>query len=214
MKKRVIIVLIILMIVAVIFFIVYKNVRSGSEEEISSLPINYIENQENTIAEDNLQENDNEEKDDNQEKIEQITENQGLQGNTNFYELVTEYDGRETLTIKPWIQYQVALIGAIKKSTPEFSEMNQILEIAPKHTGIWVTESSRDKFLEILKSITKADYEITDDGYLLQKEKAFMNKYDSKIGEMLKQNCLYVFDINSNSYLVDEVTGKIRRISF
>lgn len=208
MKKKIIIVLAVVVIIS-IFFIVSKESKIGSKEEISSLPINYIENGENTIQEENISQ-DNEEE---QEKIEQMAEIQGLQGNTSIYELTTEYDGRETLSIKPWIKFQIALIGAIKKAKPEYEEMNDLLKQAPEHTGVWITETSREKFLNLLNEFTKATYTIDNNGYLNQEEKKFMNQYDKKIKQMLSSNNLYVFDISSISYLVDEVTGEIRRIS-
>ena len=228
MKKHVAIVLIILIIVAIIFFVISKNTNSGGEVENSSLPISYIENNEedkNTVANDENQVQENsttevsqfveeENSTENQNEIEEITKTQGLQGDAGFYELITEYDGRQTVAIKPWIQFQVALIGAIKKSKPEFSEMNDLLKKAPIHTGIWITEGSRTRFLEILNSISKDDYKISDDGFLIQNVKSFENDLDKKVRDLLKSEKLYVFDINSVSYLVDEVTGDIQEYPF
>ena len=202
MKKKIIITsFIILVIIAIVFFIFYNNQKNKGSEEFSSLPIDFNESEENIIKEEDKQ------------RLNEITENQGFEANKDIYEIRTEYDGREVVTVKASIQYKVALAGSIKRSKPEFSEIDEIITNAPKHTGIWIVENSKEEFLNLLNSICKAKYSINDEGYLLQKEVAFMNEYDKKIKQMLSNGSLYVFDINSISYLVDEVTGEIRGIS-
>ena len=196
MKKKIIIIcLIVLIIIATIFFIIYNRKKVGSED-ISSLPIDYNEVEENVVEED-------------EQKINEITDNLGFTGKDDMYEVVTEYDGRETLTIKDSIQYKVALSGVIKKQKPEFSEINEILNNAPKHTGIWLEENSKDKILSLLKNIAKAKYSIDNEGYLIQKETFNMNEYDEKIKQMITSNNLYIIDISSKYYILDEVTGEV-----
>lgn len=201
MRKKIIICLILIIAILIIFFITRKNVESGSEEQIPSLPIDYSEKN-----------NENDEK--NKEEVIKILEDQGLQANENIYELAQEYDGREVVVVKSSIKYKVALAGSIKRQKPEFSEINNILENAPKHTGIWVPESSREKFLDIIKDITKAIYSINEDGFLTQKETWMMNSYDQSISKMLNDEKLHIFDISSLTYLVDEVTGEIQEYPF
>ena len=150
----------------------------------------------------------------NKEKIEQISRDLGYTADTDMYEITTEYDGREVVIIKPSIEYQVALAGAIKEGQPQFDELDEILENGPKSYGIWIEKSSREKFLQILKGVTESDYTINDDGYLFQVEKEHANKYDEKIKKMLEKECLYVFDISSICYIVDDVTGKIEEYPF
>ena len=41
-----------------------------------------------------------------------------------------------------------------------------------------------------------------------------MNDYDKKIQEMLSDDALHIFDINSTTYIVDEVTGEIQEYPF
>ena len=196
MKKKIIIIcLIVLIIIATIFFIIYNRKEVGSED-ISSLPIDYNEVEENVVEED-------------EQKINEITDDLGFTGKDDMYEVVTEYDGRETLTIKDSIQYKVALSGVIKKQKPEFSEINEILNNAPKHTGVWLEENSKDKILSLLKNITKAKYSIDNEGYLIQKETSGMNEYDEKIKQMITSNNLYIIDISSKYYILDEVTGEV-----
>lgn len=201
MKKKVIIGIILFICIFIIFLITKMLQQNGSEEEISSLPISY---------EEESKENSEEE----QEQINQIVQNQGLEADENIYELATEYDGREVVTIKSSVQYQVALAGIIKKEIPEFSEINDLLQKAPTHTGIWIEETSRETFLKLLKNITNANYEINEEGFLVQNLTWNANQYDNGIKQMLSDEVLYVFDISSNTYIVDEVTGEIQEYPF
>lgn len=205
MKKKVIIssivLIIILIVILVAFFITKKSQQDGSEENISSLPISYEEENEENSKQD-------------QEQISQITENQGLQADENIYEIATEYDGREVVRVKPNIQYKVALAGMIKKEIPDFSELDDLLTQAPTHTGIWIEETSRESFLNILNNIADSEYEINEEGFLIKKENGKMNDYDKKIQEMLSDETLHIFDINSTTYIVDEVTGEIQEYPF
>lgn len=205
MKKKVIISSIVLIVIVifilVIFFIIKKSQQDGSGENISSLPISYEEENEENSKQD-------------QEQISQITENQGLQADENIYEIATEYDGREVVRVKPNIQYKVALAGMIKKEIPDFSELDDLLTQAPTHTGIWIEETSRESFLNILNNIADSEYEINEEGFLIKKENGKMNDYDKKIQEMLSDETLHIFDINSTTYIVDEVTGEIQEYPF
>ena len=205
MKKKVIIssivLIIILIVILVAFFITKKSQQDGSGENISSLPISYEEENEENSKQD-------------QEQISQITENQGLQADENIYEIATEYDGREVVRVKPNIQYKVALAGMIKKEIPDFSELDDLLTQAPTHTGIWIEETSRESFLNILNNIADSEYEINEEGFLIKKENGKMNDYDKKIKEMLSDETLHIFDINSTTYIVDEVTGEIQEYPF
>lgn len=202
MKKKLIIGLIIFVCIIVIVFFT-KKLIDNKNEKITPIPVDYAESEEN--EEKNQQE---------QEKIIQITENQGFQADENIYKIENEYDGREVAVIKPNIKYQVALAGMIKKEKPEYSELNDLLNKAPKHTGIWIAENSREKFLNILKNIANANYEINEDGFLIQTGTLKDNKYDKKIKKMLSDEKLHIFDINSITYIVDEVTGEIQEYPF
>lgn len=202
MIKKIVIGLSILIIISIIFFIVFHQNQNGSEEQISSLPVTYEEENEEEVNEQT------------QEQITQIIENQGLKADENIYEIATEYDGREVVVIKPNIQYQVALAGMLKKDKPEFSEINDLLEQAPNHTGIWIEEESREKFLAILKNITNAEYQINEEGFLIQNATWNSNKYDKQIKQMLSDEMLHIFTIHSVTYIVDEVTGEIQEYPF
>ena len=190
MKKKISIGLIILVLISIIIVITIKLTKTKSNEEKISKPIDYVE--ENKESQDNKEE---------QEKISQMINNQGFKSDENIYEIDKEYDGREVVVVKAGIQYKVALAGLLKRSIPEFNEINEILSKAPTHTGIWIEETSREKFLNILKNITNA-------------KNWRMNKYDKKIQKILSEEKLVVFDISSKTYLVDDVTGKIGEYPF
>lgn len=200
MKKKIIICVLIMMIISIIFYIVRKSIVMESGAKIVLLPVDYTkENEINEVEE---------------EKIVNIVEDQGFQADENIYEIAKEYDGREVVVVKSNIKYKVALAGMIKKQKPEFNEINEILEKAPKHTGIWIAENSREKFLEILKKITKLTYSINEDGFLEQKESWMMNDCDKSISSMLNDEKLHIFDISSTTYVVDDVTGEIQEYPF
>lgn len=106
------------------------------------------------------------------------------------------------------------MAGILQKEKPEYSNIDEILKKGPNHTGIWIEESSREKLLELIKNITKANYKINEEGFLVQEEKVFMNNYDKKIKQMISSNELFDFAINSTCYIVDEVTGEIEEYPF
>lgn len=194
MKKNILIIITIIIFIAIISLISNK-IRNKERDDIS-LPIDYKEEQNKTTIDD-------------EKKIKDIIEDQGFKTQENIYEIRTEYDGREQLEIKDSIQYRVVISGIIKKDKPKFNEIDTLLNNAPKHTGIWIAEDSRDSLIKILKNVTKANYSIDEEGFLQQEERFMMNSYDNKIKKMLKEKKLFVFSINSECYIVDEVTGEI-----
>ena len=206
MKKKVIIfssIIVLILVILIVAFFTYKRFKNKPEyvnqNNIEQENVSFDEKEENTSSED-------------QDKIGDIIENQGFDADENIYELGTEYDGREVVVVKSSIQYKVALAGMIKGEKPEFSEIDSLLNQAPTHTGIWIEKNSRSKFLEIVNKVTDGKYEIDSDGFLVQIQTS-ENIYDKQISEMILDKSLYVFDISSTTYLVDEVTGDIRRIS-
>ncbi len=201
MKKKTVFFLSIICIIIIIFSVIILNNKTGSEET-STLPVDY--NEEISQTEENETQN----------KINNIIQERGFTENEDIYELAEEYDGRETLIIKSSIQYKVALAGMIKNDIPNFSEIDSLLEKAPTHTGIWIEESSREIFLNMIKNITNGNYDIDGDGFLIKKSSINNNNYDEIIGNMLSDGGLYIFDISSITYLVDEVTGEIQNYPF
>ena len=199
MKKRNIIICLTILFIILLIIMVINNTR---KETIGrEIPIEYQNNVESVSEEE-------------KNEISDMSENQGLQADENIYEIGKEYDGREVIIVKSNIKYKVALAGMIKTQKPEFSNLDETLGKAPKHTGIWIPEQSREKFLSILKGITNATYTINEDGFLIQKENWILNEYDKSISKMLTDEKLHIFDISSITYVVDEVTGEIQEYPF
>ena len=65
-----------------------------------------------------------------------------------------------------------------------------------------------------MKKITNNSYKIDEDGFLVQASGINPNKQDKVIIRMISDGKLYIFDINSVTYLVDEVTGEIQEYPF
>ncbi len=205
MKKRYIVFIIGLIIIICIFIAnIFFNIHNKSKNLEDSSEQNKIEETENQNEDDILQ-----------KKIENIKGDLGYNNtNTNMYEIKQEYDGREVITIKPNLKYKVAMAGAIKKEKPEFSEIDSLLEQLPKQSGIWITKSSRDNFLKILKEVNLNNYTIDDKGYLIQNQSNNMTDIDKKLKKIINGNNLYSIDINKTTYLLDDVTGKIEEYPF
>ena len=207
MKKRTIFTLGVLFLSIIILTLLIINKKNNRNLVIQNNPINYEENKED-------------ESDEDKEIIKEIAEDKGINinnsynENTSLYEVKKEYDGREYITVKDSIKFKVALAGIIKKQKPELNKLDEELKKAPKHTGIWIEESSRNEFLKIINEITNANYSIDEDGFLRQEESFIMNNYDKKINNILLKNELFVFAINSECYILDEVTGEITLYPF
>ena len=68
--------------------------------------------------------------------------------------------------------------------------------------------------MNILKQITNSNYVIDEDGYLVQEQYDNSNEIDVKIKQIIDKKKLFVIDINSITYIVDEVTGNIEEYPF
>ena len=192
MKKKIVFGIIIIIIIILISLMSVTNKKTTVEDNTITNELSSTETQ--------VQQTD---------EINNLKNELGITGNTELYVVNEEYDGRRTLAIKPDLQYNVVMAGILKGSMPEYENVNDILKDEPESKGIWVSENSRDKTLEILETITKAKYLIDENGYLQQEEKNEMNEYDQIINKILSSNKLYVIDINSICYILDNVTGEI-----
>ncbi len=67
----------------------------------------------------------------------------------------------KVLTVKSSVKYKVALCGFLQNEKFELSQVDKIInEKAPKNTGIWIEESSREDIQKLLEQIAKNEYEI------------------------------------------------------
>lgn len=132
---------------------------------------------------------------------------------TNIYQVEDEYDGRHTIQIKPNIQYDTVLAGILKGSIPADNEINTILKNKPNKTGIWISNKSQVKFLNILKSNDLNNFDINDEGYLYQKQEKD-NENSRKLNSFIQENKLFVIDISGTCYTRDDLSGEIVEYPF
>ena len=202
MKKRYIMaitcIIIVFLFIAIVAIFSIKNKRADNENQNIN---NTTEVQENDIL--------------SEQKIEDIKEDLGYNSkDTTIYEVKKEYDGREVLSIKPTIQYKVAMAGVIKNGKPEFSEIDILLKQAPNKSGIWIEKNSRKVFLDNLKKYSNYAYSVDEEGFLVQEPNGNPNKIDENIKKAIDNKKNYSISVNSVAYLVDEVTGKIEEYPF
>ena len=162
------------------------------------------------------QEKENENKIKNLEIVNELKEETGFTGNSNIYEVQQEFDGRQVLTVKANIKFKVAFAGMIKKSVPTMEEIDSVLnEHLPRENGIWVENDSRDKILNLFNNKkVNSKYTIDNKGYLRIQEKNSQNDFDKKLEKIINGDKLYILDISSICYIVDELTGDIWNYDF
>ncbi len=144
------------------------------------------------------------------EEVKDLKEDIGVSGDTDLYQIQTEYDGNKTLDIKPEIQYKVAFAGIIEQKVPELENVDTIFnKNYPKNYGIWIDSTSREKFLTMLKENTNNEYEITEEGFLKIKKENNSTDIDNSLKEMIQSNKRYIITISGIYYEIDRVTGEI-----
>lgn len=144
--------------------------------------------------------------------VEDIKEEIGATADEGIYEIQKEYDGRETLAIKPDIQFKTVLAGILKNGKPSTQDIEQ-LDLSKFHKGVWISENSRNKFLQILKKCKVENFEIDDNGYLYKKEDS-QNEYSLKLENLINLDRLTIIDIKGICYIRDEMTGDIVEYPF
>ena len=201
-KKKIIIFLaiIILLIVGIIVTISFLN--KGKEEDTNSENITSPEVPDVEIDKNQVDYNDN-------ATVNELKDFTGASGDSELYEVTTEYDGRKVLKIKDNKQYDIAIAGIIKQGKPEFSEIEELKKNAPNKTGIWISERSRTEFLNLLKGQTASKYAINEEGYLTIENKSSQNDIDKKLESLISGNKLFAIDIAGTDYTIDSVTGEI-----
>lgn len=153
----------------------------------------------------------------NNSKIEEIKNEIGITGNTELYEIQKGDDNKEIAVIKPNIKYKVAFAGIIKKQKPNTNELDDTIEKEhPQSNGIWIEKNSREKVLEMLKEVTKATYEIDSNGYLknINDTKSTQNNNDKILENAINSNKVFILDISSTCYIIDDITGEIMDFNF
>ena len=205
MKKycKIVIPIVALVIVAIIVNIVWKKKDSYKNQEYTNSSLT----KQGIVDEKNVIENDN------PEEIESIKNEINSTADSNIYYVTEETDGRKILQIKPKVQFQVDLAGIMKNSKPEEKEIESLNKKAPNKAGIWISEQSRDKFIDLLNKNNIDNLSIKKDGYL-KVDKTSENEIAKNLEKMIKSDKLYIINITGVAYERDYISGEIVEYPF
>ena len=210
-KYYIIIAVVAIIIIGIIIFMNFKD----EDEDIENIINNGIENISN--LDENEIKNMIEEIEVNDEKLEEIKSllsQINSTANPNIYTIEEEYDGRKILQIKPEVQYEVDLAGIIKNDIPTEDEIDTLLKQAPRNSGIWISNSSREKFEELLDNNNITSFEIKNDGYLQCNKENNLTEVEEKLKKMIDSDKLYIIDMSGKTYQRDYITGEIIEYPF
>ena len=193
MKKycKIVIPIVALVIVAIIVNIVWKKKDSYKNQEYTNSSLT-----KQGIVDEKIVD----------EKEENVIEN-------DIYYVTEETDGRKILQIKPKVQFQVDLAGIMKNSKPEEKEIESLNKKAPNKAGIWISEQSRDKFIDLLNKNNIDNLSIKKDGYL-KVDKTSENEIAKNLEKMIKSDKLYIINITGVAYERDYISGEIVEYPF
>lgn len=189
-----IIVLIVISIIAITIFIITR--KPGQEEVNSENRIEKTENLNNNL-----------------EDIEIIKKEVNATANADIYQVEEELGGRKILQVKPEIQFEVDLAGIIKNAKPDEKELQSLVMKVPQKNGVWISEQSRNNFLQLLKKNEIESFRITDEGYLEKKEDS-IGPLAKSLEEMLNANKLYIINMTGIAYERDYISGEITEYPF
>lgn len=201
MKKNIFIVLLLVIVVVIAIVLIFNNKEENSDQNILQNEIQSDEFANRMVSTD-------------ANEINAIKNEINATGETDIYQIEEEYDGRRIIQVKPDIQYQVALAGIIKNGIPSDDEINTLLEQAPTSSGMWISESSREKFMELLNSNNIVDFEITNEGYLKCNKQENLTEQEEKLKNMAESNKLYVIDMSGKTYQRDYISGEVIEYPF
>lgn len=201
MKKNILIVLLLAIVVVIVIGLIFNNKKENSDQNILQNEIKSDEFMNRIVSTDS-------------NEINAIKNEINATGQTDIYQIEEEYDGRKIIQVKPDVQYQVALAGIIKNGIPAEDEINTILEQAPNSSGMWIPESSREKFMELLNSNNIVDFEITNEGYLKCNKQENLTEQEEKLKDMAESDKLYVIDVSGKTYQRDYISGEVIEYPF
>ena len=201
MKKNILIVLLLAIVVVIVIGLIFNNKKENSDQNILQNEIKSDEFMNRIVSTDS-------------NEINAIKNEINATGQTDIYQIEEEYDGRKIIQVKPDVQYQVALAGIIKNGIPAEDEINTILEQAPNSSGMWISESSREKFMELLNSNNIVDFEITNEGYLKCNKQENLTEQEEKLKDMAESDKLYVIDVSGKTYQRDYLSGEVIEYPF
>lgn len=201
MKKNILIVVLLVVVVVIAIILIFNNKEENSDQNILQNDIQSDDFMNRMVSTD-------------ANEINAIKNEINATGQTDIYQIEEEYDGRRIIQVKPDVQYQVALAGVIKNGIPAEDEINTLLEQAPTNSGMWISESSREKFIELLKSNNITNFEITNEGYLQCNKQENLTEYEEKLKKMAESDKLYIIDISGKTYQRDYISGDVIEYPF
>ena len=194
MKKTIKILIILILVIIAVIITGYKAYKNNKKTD--------LENQYKELKEESIMYNTN-------AQVEDLKKEYNYSGDSNLYEIETEYDGRKVLAIKPSENYKVAFAGLIKRAKPEKDEVSEIFEKEyPTENGIWIEEKSRDKILQYLNSNLSSKYEINKSGYLKNLDEKDTEK-DKQLIDLINGDKQYILAIQGTIYYIDPLTADI-----
>lgn len=214
MNKKVFIIFIVLALIIISTVLAIKlNNSKNNNQDNNGLEKSELSKDEINKNNSNSSDTSNSSTEYNTEKIEQIKKEINATANTEIYEMGEEPGGRKILQVKPKVQFSVDFAGIIKNGKPEEKELNELLKHIPNNTGIWISDQSRDRFLELLKNNDIQNFSITNEGYLKIDFKV-ENAISKKLENMIKSDKLYIINITGKAYERDYITGEIVEYPF
>ena len=213
-KNRIIaIIMTILLILAILIGIVAANKQKEIKEantpnipenQTSNEKINEENSTENQITENTAsnEETKNAAEQEKTSEIEDLKNETGSKGDSKIYDIAQEYDGKKTLTV------------AIKNGKPEETEVTKIVNGFSYKKGAYITKQSREKFIELLKSLGIDEFSINDnDGYIAKLSEP-KNNLAKQLESLINNGKTYVIDMTGTCYMRDDVTGEIVEYPF
>lgn len=200
MKRKIYVICAIILILVLIIIFAIKKVYIKDKE---------IENYEKTLEEqaDNQKEN-------NIEEIEKIKKEINSNANTDIYQIEEEFDGRRILQIRHDVQFKVDLAGIIKNAKPQENEIDNLIQKKPTGNGIWISQQSRNSFLELLKNNNIGSFYITNEGFLCTNIQNIENTIEKELESMIKSDKQYIINMSGVSYERDYISGQIVEYPF
>ncbi len=176
---------------------------------------NKLVKKENVLVNEISLENYNQTKEEKAE-IKEIEQSVGITGNTQLYEVQEDTtNNMKIVTIKPSIKYKVAFTGMIKNEQPKIEEVDTIIkQNHPKYAGIWINSKDRDTILKLFSNFTNSDYFIDENGYLKIESKNWQNNNDKVLEKAIYGDKLFILNISSICYIVDDVSGEVLDYNF
>ena len=140
----------------------------------------------------------------------------GASGNDEIYEIMSEYDGRKFLSIKPEVQFDVVLVGLLAGKMPELDleKLEKKTSVFQGKKGIWIEKNSREEFLKLLRETTKCSYKIDNEGYLVCEQEQGGNDIDKGLQQTLLGDELRIVAVTGSCYTVDEISGEVVEYPF